>query len=90
MISMTTSQKVTNEEGYVAIRHYQTIPHSIKVNGRGYLFSVHANICIAWVHPDDVDRVLSITKVCCGGNKRTIYHLADETHVNRWKGLTSR
>lgn len=75
---------ISDFNGNIAIKHYQTIPHTLKVNGYEYAFVVRANVCMAWVKETDVNIVLSITKTCCGGNKKTIYRLANEDDVRRW------
>ena len=75
---------ITNDEGYVAVKKYITIPQTLSVNGREYWFQNSANICMSWINPDDVNIVLSTTKTCCGGNKRHIFSLANEADVRRW------
>ena len=67
-----------------AIAYYQTIPHVVKVKGNEYAFVVKANICLAWVKNEDALAVLALTKVCCGGNKKTVYRYANESDVRRW------
>ena len=67
-----------------AIAFYQTIPHTIKANGHEYAFVVRANICMAWILNGDVPAVLALTKICCGGNKKTVYRYANESDVRRW------
>lgn len=71
-------------DGYTAIAYYQTIPHTLKVNGYEYAFVVKANICMAWIKNEDVQVVLSTTKVCCGGHRNTVYRLANENDIRRW------
>lgn len=80
----TVDDRVVNEKGEVAVAYYQTIPHYLKVNGTNYGFDVKRNICMAWIKPSDVDIVLSQTKSCCGGQKRTVYRLEHEVHVRRF------
>ena len=72
------------QDGKVAIAYYQTIPHVIQVNGNEYAFVVKADICMAWILLDDYQQVLSITKTCCGNQKRTVYRFANESDVRRW------
>lgn len=89
--TVTESGRVINSAGEVAIRYYMTIPHHIQVNGRDYVFVVNANICLAWVNPLDVDKLLAATKVCCGGQVNSgIYKLCDETHARRWLRISDR
>lgn len=85
------TDRQVNDKGEVAVRYYMTVPQFLTVNGHEYVFNVNANICMSWVHPDEVDRILSTSKVCCGGQVRQdIYRLADETQVRRWLGISDR
>lgn len=80
----TVDGKVINDAGDIAIAYYQTIPHTLKVNSRDYVFAVKRNICMAWIKAEDVDTVLGIYKTCCGNNRRIVYRLEHETHVRRF------
>lgn len=82
MADLTNAQY--NDAGQIAIRRYTTIPKIISCGDREYVSEVHANICLAWVDPEDIDCVLAKVHKCCGGNKKREYSLADETHVRRW------
>lgn len=78
---------ITNDAGEVAIKYYQTVPHTVKVAGQEYYaFVVRANICLAWIRPEHVAMVLSIRrKKCCGnGAKPNEYRYANESDVRRW------
>jgi len=72
------------QDGQVAIDYYQTIPHVVQVNRNEYAFVVRADICMAWIKEEDVNAILSVTKQCCGGNRNTVYRLANENDVRRW------
>jgi hypothetical protein len=76
---------IENTDGWVAIKYYQTIPHICRLgDGTEYAFAVQARICLAWIRPQHVNTVLHIVKVCCGGNKKTVYRLANESDVRQW------
>lgn len=75
---------IRNTNGQVALKHYQTVPHTLKVGDYEYAFVVRANICLCWIDDEDVNTVLALTKTCCGGNKNTIYRYANESDVRRW------
>ena len=76
--------RVINETGEVAVSYYQTIPHLVTVAGHEYIFSVRANICLAWIQPEHVDKLLTVKKDCCGGSKKTVYRIENEDNVRRW------
>lgn len=72
-----------NSSGQVAVAKYQTIPNPIKVRDTDYIFTVRANICLSWINPEHVSTVLSITRKCCGGNRKPMFRLANESDVRR-------
>jgi len=76
---------VTNEDGWVALKRYQTINKLVTIGEMQYLFSTRANICIAWVRPEHVNQVLTLKKVCCGGSKKPQFRYANESDVRRWE-----
>jgi len=76
---------VKNENGDVALKRYQTINKVVTVSGTEYAFITQNNICMAWVHPEHVDQVLSIMKQCCGNGKKPMFTYASETDVRRWQ-----
>lgn len=78
------TERITNEQGYVAIRHFRQVQKLVTVNGRSYVFAVRASISLAYVHPDDVNSILSIKGGCCGQKTKPVFGIADETHVRRW------
>ena len=69
----------------VAICYYQTIPHIIQVVDVTYAFSVKNNICLAYIQSEHVDKVLNMTKTCCGNNKKKVYRRATEVDERRWE-----
>ncbi len=74
----------TNEDGWVALKRFQTINKLITVSGEQYAFQTRFNICMAWVKPEHVGQVLAIKKVCCGGNIKTQFRYANAMDVHRW------
>lgn len=85
------TERITDENGWVAIRHLRHVQKFVEVGNRAYVFVVRAgSISIAFVHPDDVDRVLAIKGGCCGRSDLTAFILADETHVRRWRNNGGR
>jgi hypothetical protein len=74
-----------NENGWIALKRYQTINKIVTVGDEQYAFVTQHNICMAWVRPEHVDQVLAIKKVCCGGGKKSQFRPASETDVRRWE-----
>jgi len=83
---------VTNEQGQVGLKYYQTIPHVISIRDREYAFVVKFNICFCWINFEDVSIVLETRrkKKCCGGTKPREYFYANESDVRIWTGVSSR
>ena len=75
---------IRNENGDVAVCYYQTTPKVIRVNDYEYAFVVKANVCLSWIHEQDVVAMLKITKTCCGGNAKKVCRLASEADARRW------
>jgi hypothetical protein len=40
-----------NEDGWIALKRYQTIPRLVTVGDEQYAFQCRFNICMAWVRP---------------------------------------
>lgn len=78
------TERITDERGYVAIRHFRQVQKLVQVHGRDYVFAIRASISLSYVHPDDVDAILAIRGGCCGQRVSLVFGLADETHVRRW------
>lgn len=83
---------VTDENGNIAVRYYQTLPHVVGIGNpkTEYAFVVRHNICLAYVRPEHKDQVLGITKHCCGNNRKQVYFLADQKQVDIWNGIRVR
>jgi len=81
---------ITNENGEVALRAYQTIQKYISVNGSEYVFVPQHNISLAWIKHKDVSAVLSIKRECCGGNKNPYFRYANQHDIDIWTGRIAR
>ena len=75
---------ITNDQGQVAIKYYQAIPHVLRAGGKEYAFVVRAKLCMAWIDAQNVDTVLQVKKKCCGNNSKTVYSYATDQVVNIW------
>jgi hypothetical protein len=69
----------------VALCYYQTIPKQIRLDDKTYLFSVRANICLAWVEERHVDRILQMKRTDCAcASGKKVFRYANENDVRRW------
>jgi len=75
----------TNEDGWVALKRFQTIPKVVKVGGMEYAFTCQNNVCMAWVQPEHVNQVLSIMKTCCNNSKKPMFAYAFPHDVKLWQ-----
>jgi hypothetical protein len=77
---------IKNEQGQVALVYRQPIPRHVEVGGVVYFFDVKRAVSLAWVNEEHLGKILSLTKVCCGGNVRNLYNYATPSQVNVWSG----
>lgn len=73
-----------NEKGQTAVVHYQGSPKLVTVRGTHYFFDCKFGVALAWIQPDDLNEILSLTKQCCGGNRHPMFRLATESQVHCW------
>lgn len=83
----TIGDRVVNDTGQVAVKYFQPMSQTLKMRGKTYVFQVKRNLSIAWIDAEDVEEVLNVMKVCCGGNRRPVFRLEHELHVKRWLNL---
>jgi hypothetical protein len=86
MISDKYLEAQINEQGDIAVKYRQLGNVLLQGNpsSKEYVAITQANICLAWVDPDDVDFILAKKDGCCGG-KRQSFFLANGSDVRRWK-----
>jgi hypothetical protein len=76
---------VKNEEGLVAVRHWNSNPSGEIVSGTHYSFVPQHGASIGWVKEEHVAYLLTLrTNICCG-HKKNKYFLPDEQQVRVWK-----
>ena len=78
---------VKNEEGLVAIEHYNTNGASVHMDATGndYVWTPSYNVSLAWVREEDVPALLAVrTRACCNQTKNK-FRLAGELNVKIWQ-----
>ena len=75
----------TNLDGLVAIRHYNSNPSSVSINGNSYTFIPKFGISLAWVNPNDVSQILSIKVSSCCGKEQLRFAYASGNAVKVWE-----
>jgi len=84
-----------NSEGQIALKYYQPRGQYIDGSGLssgtlGYVFTVRANISMAWISPIDLTNILNRRRKGCGhggagcGGKSPAFTYANEADVRRW------
>jgi len=68
----------------VAIARYMPQEEGVRVNGKNYAFTVRHGVSLAWVDEADVPAVLSISRMCCGGQRRHKFLAANQAQINVW------
>lgn len=85
------SQPIYNANGQVAIKWVLKRPaKTVKIDGaeRVYVFVPRTNVWMAWVEPEDVERMLSYkekTCNCANGRYKQAFDYANELDVCLWE-----
>ena len=69
----------TNSNGEVALRYRRGGQRLVY----DYVFIPRAGISLAWVKPEDVNKMYAVKRGCCGNTKRVIFP-ASEDDVRQW------
>jgi hypothetical protein len=85
---------IENDAGEVALTYYQPTQVLISGNrtatGRDYVFVTQfKGVCMAWVDPADVPRLLEMRGGCCGKRKQ-MFTYANDAQVSIWTGGDGR
>jgi len=79
---------ITNDAGQIALRYIRqqkaVVNCGPQKTQRTYIFSMRANISMAWVEAEDVPCCLAVRGGCCGQTKPGVIRYASETDVRRW------
>lgn len=74
-----------NDAGQIAVKRLRQNPKRVDVGHKKfYLFAPKNNICLAWIDPEDVDKILAMRRNCCGNSSKPEFWLASETDVRRY------
>lgn len=79
-----------NSDGWVLMKWtLNRPPKLVKIDGtdRVYTFSYNFHVCAAWIHPEDVNRMLAVREKTCNcnnGNFRQAFEVANEIDHNLW------
>ena len=77
----------TNEAGEVALKYRQPIQKVANVGDHGYVFIPKLHISMAWVKPEDVNKLLTLRYNCdCGGGNSSFpeFKEASALDVQLW------
>jgi hypothetical protein len=70
-----------NEKGQIAVRRFRLREEPFPVHippDKDYLFITRNNVCLAWIDPEDVEKVLATRRRCCGTTVQQFYLASDE------------
>lgn len=74
-----------NANGQIAMKRLRQNPARVEMpSGKVYEFIPRNGVCLSWVDPADVPRVLATLRHCCGGAKAPgvrQFYLANEQDV---------
>lgn len=86
--SLSADNKVINELGHVAVQYVITENSKrviVEETGHDYFFTSQYHVNMAWVHPDDLPKLLSVKEKSCNCNNGTYknaFVLASLVNVN--------
>lgn len=73
------------ENGKVAMKLLRKQRILVRCSNGEYVFSMRANIALAWVDEQDVPCCMNVKRNCCGpGRKKSLITFANESDVRRW------
>ena len=79
---------ITNSAGQIALKYKRQQKAVVECgpanDRRTYIFSMRANISMAWVEPSDVACCLAVVGGCCGVRRPGVVVYASDTDVRRW------
>lgn len=77
---------VFNDQGQVAMKYRKQRPITVncKNPAYSYIFTVRANIPMAWIDPVHVPCMSTVKYGCCGNRKPGGVIFANEDDVRRW------
>lgn len=52
--------KVTSDDGKIAVQHASVNPTNIMIAKTPYIFTPRHNVCLSWVSPEHLDKILSV------------------------------
>ena len=71
----------------VALVRYMPLEQTVQIGDKTYAFVNRGGVSLCYVDPEDVEAVLQVTKVCCGGRKRRIFQHANQAQIDFWERL---
>jgi len=77
------------EDGKTAIIHKRglNMDKTVIANGKTYVFRGRGGVFMAWVSAADVEAVLGIRRICCGGQSTPEFVPANSAQVAYWVKL---
>jgi hypothetical protein len=85
MVYQFTDGRVVREDGFIAVQHRTTNGTNFMVGGQAYIFTPRNNVCMGWVAPEHIDRVLGeMARICCGQRGKKFF-LASLINVNLYE-----
>jgi hypothetical protein len=79
---------VTNLDGWVALQHHNSNPRTVKIDTVYYVFTPQHNISLAYIRPENVDRILAVQEKSCncgGGRYKPAFFHASQVNANIWE-----
>lgn len=91
---MVPDTAIVNEQGMIAMKYRKLFPMRVRCGGHPnyvtYIFTIHANIPLAWIAPEHLPCMSNVKYGCCGQKKRNGVIFANENDVRQWTNQGGR
>lgn len=86
---MDTPTIPVTRDNKTALMHRRglSVDKTVIANGRSYTFRGRGGVFMAWIDNQDIEAVLSIKRVCCGGQTTPEFGYANSAQVAYWVRL---
>ena len=70
----------------VPIARYREAQHDfeVEVNGHKYAFLHRKGMSMCGIEEEDVPKILSLSRVCCGGRRKKLFQHASPGQIDVW------
>lgn len=76
---------IKNDDGLIAVRHYNSNPATIQAGESMYSFVPQYGVSLGWIKEEDLGKVFTIKTAACCGKSQLKFSLANQNDVSVWR-----